>query len=98
LHKALVTSHRQVAKRAFFTLRRTKLPPEEKRLEAVPAALRVPSGLESSLQMLLFGVGSGIRGSGVHLIAVPIYYSENTRVLVDELRSAVPAAVIPGGA
>jgi hypothetical protein len=48
--------------------------------------------------MLLFGVGSGIRGSGVHLNAVPIYYSENTRVLVDELRSAVPAAVIPGGA
>jgi acetolactate synthase I/II/III large subunit len=29
---------------------------------------------------------------GVHLVAVPIDYSENTRVLVDELRSRVPAA------
>jgi hypothetical protein len=32
--------------------------------------------------MLLFGVGSGIRGSSVHLIAVPIDYSENIRVLI----------------
>jgi acetolactate synthase-1/2/3 large subunit len=28
---------------------------------------------------------------GVHLVAVPVDYSENTRVLVDELRQAVPA-------
>ena len=27
---------------------------------------------------------------GIHLIAVPIDYSENIRVLVDELRSAMP--------
>lgn len=27
---------------------------------------------------------------GVHLVAVPIDYSENTRVLVDELRAHVP--------
>jgi acetolactate synthase-1/2/3 large subunit len=27
---------------------------------------------------------------GIHLIAVPIDYSENIRVLVDELRSALP--------
>ena len=31
---------------------------------------------------------------GVHLIAVPIDYSENTRVLVDELRAKIPAAPV----
>jgi acetolactate synthase-1/2/3 large subunit len=30
-------------------------------------------------------------GGGVHLVAVPIDYSENTRVLVDELRARVSA-------
>jgi len=30
---------------------------------------------------------------GVHLVAVPIDYSENTRVLVDELRERLPAAL-----
>ena len=34
---------------------------------------------------------SAFAAGGVHLIAVPIDYSENIRVLVDELRSAVPA-------
>jgi acetolactate synthase-1/2/3 large subunit len=29
---------------------------------------------------------------GIHLVAVPVDYSENTRVLVDELRKRVPAA------
>jgi len=29
---------------------------------------------------------------GVHLVAVPIDYSENKRVLVDELRHRSPAA------
>jgi acetolactate synthase I/II/III large subunit len=29
---------------------------------------------------------------GVHLVAVPIDYSENTRVLVEELRERLPAA------
>ena len=29
---------------------------------------------------------------GVHLVTVPIDYSENVRVLVDELRNRVPAA------
>jgi acetolactate synthase-1/2/3 large subunit len=32
---------------------------------------------------------------GVHLIPVPIDYSENVRVLVNELRTAVPAAAVP---
>jgi len=31
-------------------------------------------------------------GGGVHLIAVPIDYSENTRVLVEELHERLPAA------
>jgi acetolactate synthase-1/2/3 large subunit len=31
-------------------------------------------------------------GGGVHLVIVPIDYSENTRVLVDELRERLPAA------
>ena len=30
------------------------------------------------------------RDGGVHLVAAPIDYSENIRVLVDELRSATP--------
>jgi thiamine pyrophosphate-dependent acetolactate synthase large subunit-like protein len=32
---------------------------------------------------------------GVHLVAVPIDYSENTRVLVEELRERLPAAGRP---
>ena len=31
---------------------------------------------------------------GVHLVAVPVDYSENKRVLIDELRKRVPAAAI----
>jgi acetolactate synthase-1/2/3 large subunit len=31
-------------------------------------------------------------GGGVHLVVVPIDYSENQRVLVDELRRRLPAA------
>jgi acetolactate synthase-1/2/3 large subunit len=34
---------------------------------------------------------AAFKGGGVHLVAVPVDYSENTRVLVDELREAVPA-------
>jgi acetolactate synthase-1/2/3 large subunit len=30
---------------------------------------------------------------GVHLVAVPVDYSENKRVLVDELRSRIPAII-----
>jgi acetolactate synthase-1/2/3 large subunit len=33
---------------------------------------------------------AAFKTGGVHLVAVPIDYSENTRVLVDELRSRVP--------
>jgi acetolactate synthase I/II/III large subunit len=29
-------------------------------------------------------------GGGVHLVDVPVDYSENTRVLVDELRNRTP--------
>jgi acetolactate synthase-1/2/3 large subunit len=36
---------------------------------------------------------AGFREGGVHLVTVPVDYSENTRVLVDELRNLVPTAV-----
>jgi acetolactate synthase-1/2/3 large subunit len=35
---------------------------------------------------------AAFRAGGVHLIATPVDYSENTRVLVDELRTKLPAA------
>jgi acetolactate synthase I/II/III large subunit len=47
---------------------------------------------------LIPALEAAFAGKGVHLIAVPIDYSENMRVLVNELRSAVPANFIPGGA
>ena len=47
---------------------------------------------------LIPALEAAFAGGGVHVIAVPIDYSENIRVLVDELRSAVPEAVIPGEA
>ena len=34
---------------------------------------------------------AAFRRGGVHLVAVPIDYSENTRVLVDELRDRPPS-------
>jgi acetolactate synthase I/II/III large subunit len=42
---------------------------------------------------LIPALETALAGGGVHLVAVPIDYSENIRVLVDELRNAVPAAV-----
>jgi len=48
-----------------------------------------------SADALIPTLEAAFAGGGVHLIAVPIDYSENIRVLVDELRTAVPA-VIPG--
>ena len=35
---------------------------------------------------------AAFQAGGVHLVAVPIDYSENIRVLVDELKARVPAA------
>ena len=35
---------------------------------------------------------AAFQAGGVHLVTVPIDYSENTRVLVDELKARVPAA------
>jgi acetolactate synthase-1/2/3 large subunit len=35
---------------------------------------------------------AAFRAGGVHLVATPIDYAENKRVLVDELRARVPAA------
>jgi acetolactate synthase-1/2/3 large subunit len=37
---------------------------------------------------------AAFKGGGVHLVSVPVDYSENKRVLVDELRRAVPAAAL----
>ena len=35
---------------------------------------------------------AAFRAGGVHLVAVPVDYAENTRVLVDELRERLKAA------
>jgi len=40
---------------------------------------------------LIPALEAAFAGGGVHLIPVPVDYSENIRVLVDELRKAVPA-------
>jgi acetolactate synthase-1/2/3 large subunit len=40
---------------------------------------------------LIPALEAAFAGGGVHLISVPVDYSENIRVLVDELRKAVPA-------
>jgi acetolactate synthase-1/2/3 large subunit len=37
---------------------------------------------------------AAFKAGGVHLVAVPVDYSENKRVLVDELRRAMPAAAL----
>jgi len=50
-----------------------------------------------SADALIPALEAAFADGGIHLIAVPIDYSENIRVLVDELRSAVPAVVIPDG-
>ena len=45
-----------------------------------------------TLDDLIPTLEAAFTSGGVHLIAVPIDYSENMRVLVDELRSRMPAA------
>ena len=50
-----------------------------------------------SADALIPALEAAFADGGIHLIVVPIDYSENIRVLVDELRSAVPAVVIPDG-
>jgi acetolactate synthase-1/2/3 large subunit len=37
---------------------------------------------------------AAFKGGGVHLVAVPIDYTENTRVLIDELRARMSASVL----
>ena len=39
---------------------------------------------------------AAFQGGGVHLVVVPIDYSENTRVLVDELRARMPSVALTG--
>ena len=45
----------------------------------------------TSTEGLIPALEAAFQGGGVHLVAVPIDYTENTRVLVDELRARVPA-------
>ena len=45
-----------------------------------------------STEGLATTLGAAFEAGGVHLVTVPIDYSENARVLVDELRNRVPAA------
>jgi len=46
----------------------------------------------TSTEELIPALDNAFQAGGVHLVAVPVDYSENTRVLVDELRSRVPAS------
>ena len=43
---------------------------------------------------LIPALQAAFQGGGVHLVAVPVDYTENTRVLVDELRTRVPMPVV----
>jgi acetolactate synthase I/II/III large subunit len=43
---------------------------------------------------LALALEAAFKAGGIHLIAVPVDYTENKRVLVDELRRAVPAAAL----
>jgi acetolactate synthase-1/2/3 large subunit len=49
----------------------------------------------TSTGALVPALEAAFRGGGVHLVAVPIDYTENTRVLVDELRARLPAMSAP---
>jgi acetolactate synthase-1/2/3 large subunit len=40
---------------------------------------------------LIAALEAAFKTGGVHLVAVPVDYSENKRVLVDELRKVLPA-------
>ena len=40
---------------------------------------------------LIPALEAAFQARGVHLVAVPIDYSENTRVLVQELKASLPA-------
>lgn len=44
----------------------------------------------TSVEVLVPTIEAAFAGGGVHLLDVPIDYSENTRVLVDELRNRTP--------
>ena len=47
-------------------------------------------GACSAAEDLVPTLEAAFKAGGVHLVAVPIDYSENTRVLVDELRGSIP--------
>jgi acetolactate synthase-1/2/3 large subunit len=43
---------------------------------------------------LIPALEAAFQGGGVHLVAVPIDYTENTRVLIDELRARVSTSAL----
>ena len=46
----------------------------------------------SAIEQFIPTLEAAFNAGGVHLVSVPIDYSENQRVLVDELRQAFPPA------
>ena len=54
-----------------------------------PRAVREGSRV-SAVEDLVPTLEAAFADGGVHLVEVPIDYSENTRVLVDELRNRTP--------
>ena len=51
----------------------------------------------TSTEGLIPALEAAFKGGGIHLVAVPIDYTENTRVLVDELRKKLTVAQPPCG-
>ncbi len=49
----------------------------------------------TSTDGLIPAIENAFKGGGVHVVAVPIDYTENTRVLVDELKAKVPTQHAP---
>ena len=61
-------------------------------LRQVRRSLRREGSRVEATEALAPTLEAAFEGGGVHLVTVPIDYSENMRVLVDELRNRVPAA------
>ena len=49
------------------------------------------AGGSSRADGLVLALEAAFKAGGVHLVAVPVDYSENIRVLGDELRDRMPA-------
>ena len=72
-------------------LRRLGPDVRQPRLRQVCGSLRrARAGASRATDALVPTLEAAFTAGGVHLVAVPIDYCENTRVLVDELRGSVP--------